>query len=74
MTYSLDASGGNVENTRYDRGLIQTFSKEEANWGTQTQIIIKQLSFLPLVRNNIVYEIETSSTGLYNTGLGAQFT
>ena len=38
MTYSLDASGGNVENTRYDRGLIQTFSKEEANRGTQTQI------------------------------------
>jgi hypothetical protein len=37
-----------------------------------TDNIIKQLSFLPPVRNNIFYEIETSSTGLYNTRLGAQ--
>jgi hypothetical protein len=34
-----------------------------------------RVSFLPPpVRNNIFYEIETSSTGLYNIGLGAQST
>ena len=35
---------------------------------------LSRVSFLPLVRNNIFYEIVTSSTGLYNTGLGAQST
>jgi hypothetical protein len=36
-------------------------------------ISLNRVSFLPPpVRNNIFYEIETSSTGLYNTGLGAQ--
>jgi hypothetical protein len=34
-------------------------------------ISLNRISFLPPpVRNNIFYEIETSSTGLYNTGLG----
>ena len=33
-------------------------------------ISLNRVSFLPPVRNNIFYEIETSSTGLYNTGLG----
>jgi hypothetical protein len=38
-------------------------------------ISLNRVSFLPpLVRNNIFYEIETSSTGLYNIGLGAQST
>ena len=37
-------------------------------------ISLNRVSFLPPVRNNICYEIETSSTGLYNTGLGAQST
>jgi hypothetical protein len=38
-------------------------------------ISLNRVSFLPSpVRNNIFYEIETSSTGLYNTGLGAQST
>jgi hypothetical protein len=38
-------------------------------------ISLNRVSFLPPpVRNNIFYEIETSSTGLYNTGLGAQST
>ena len=39
-----------------------------------TDNIIKQsfISSSSPVRNNIFYEIETSSTGLYNTGLGAQ--
>jgi hypothetical protein len=38
-------------------------------------ISLNKVSFLPpTVRNNIFYEIETSSTRLYNTGLGAQFT
>ena len=38
-------------------------------------ISLNRLSFLPPpVRNNIFYEIETPSTGLYNTGLGAQST
>ena len=36
-------------------------------------ISLDRVSFLPPpVRNNIFYEIETWSTGLYNTGLGAQ--
>ena len=38
------------------------------------KISLNRVSFLPPVRNNIFYEIETSSTGLYNTGLGAQST
>jgi hypothetical protein len=34
---------------------------------------LNRVSFLPpAVRYTIFYEIETSSTGLYNTGLGAQ--
>ena len=38
-------------------------------------ISLNGVSFLPPpVRNNIFYEIETSSTGLYNTGLSAQST
>jgi hypothetical protein len=38
-------------------------------------ISLNRVSFLPPpVRNNIFYEIETSNTGLYNTGLGAQST
>ena len=38
-------------------------------------ISLNRVSFLPPpVRNNIFYEIETSSTGLYNTGLGVQST
>jgi hypothetical protein len=38
-------------------------------------ISLNRVSFLPPpVRNNIFYEIETSSTRLYNTGLGAQST
>ena len=38
-------------------------------------ISLNRVSFLPPpVRNNIFYEIETSSTGLYNIGLGAQST
>jgi hypothetical protein len=37
-------------------------------------ISFNRVSFLPPVRNNIFYEIETLSTGLYNTGLGAQST
>jgi hypothetical protein len=38
-------------------------------------ISLNRVSFLPPpVRNNIFYEIKTSSTGLYNTGLGAQST
>jgi hypothetical protein len=37
-------------------------------------ISLNRVSFLPPVRNNIFYEIEKSSTGLYNTGLGAQST
>jgi hypothetical protein len=38
-------------------------------------ISLNRVSFLPSpVRNNIFYEIETLSTGLYNTGLGAQST
>jgi hypothetical protein len=38
-------------------------------------ISLNRVSFItPPVRNNIFYEIETSSTGLYNTGLGAQST
>jgi hypothetical protein len=38
-------------------------------------ISLNRVSFLPPpVRNNIFYEIETSSTGLYNTRLGAQST
>jgi hypothetical protein len=38
-------------------------------------ISLNRVSFLPpLVRNNIFYEIETSSTGLYNIRLGAQST
>jgi hypothetical protein len=38
-------------------------------------ISLNRVSFLPPpVQNNIFYEIETSSTGLYNTGLGAQST
>jgi hypothetical protein len=37
------------------------------------KISLSRVSFLPPpVRYNIFYEIETSSTGLYNTGLGAQ--
>jgi hypothetical protein len=36
-------------------------------------ISLNRVSFLPPpVRYTIFYEIETSSTGLYNTGLGAQ--
>ena len=38
-------------------------------------ISLNRVSFLPPpVRNNIFYEIATSSTGLYNTGRGAQST
>jgi hypothetical protein len=38
-------------------------------------ISLTRVSFLPPpVRNNIFYEIETSSNGLNNTGLGAQTT
>ena len=38
-------------------------------------ISLNRVSFIPPpVRNNIFYEIETSSTGLYNTGLGAEST
>ena len=38
-------------------------------------ISLSRVSFLPPpVRNNIFYEIETSSSGLYNTGLDAQST
>jgi hypothetical protein len=38
-------------------------------------ISLNTVSFLPPpVRNNIFYENETSITGLYNTGLGAQST
>jgi hypothetical protein len=38
-------------------------------------ISLSRVSFLPHpVRNNIFYEIETPSTRLYNTGLGAQST
>ena len=38
-------------------------------------ISLNRVSFLPPpVRHNIFYEIETSRTGLYNTGLGAQST
>ena len=37
-------------------------------------ISLNRVSFLSPVRNNIFYEIETSSTGLYNTGLGVQST
>ena len=38
-------------------------------------ISLNRVSFLPPpVRKSIFYEIETSSTGLYNTGLGAQST
>ena len=38
-------------------------------------ISLNRVSFLPPpVRNNIFYENETSITGLYNTGLGAQST
>ena len=38
-------------------------------------ISLNRVSFLlPPVRNNIFYEIETLSTGSYNTGLGAQST
>jgi hypothetical protein len=38
-------------------------------------ISLSRVSILPPpARNNIFYEIETSSTGLYNTGLGAQCT
>jgi hypothetical protein len=38
-------------------------------------ISLNRVSFLPPpVRNNIFYEIETLSTGLYNIGLGAQST
>ena len=38
-------------------------------------ISLNRVSFLPHpVRNNVFYEIETSSTGLYNTGLGVQST
>jgi hypothetical protein len=37
-------------------------------------ISLNRVSFLPPpVRNNIFYEIERSSTGLYNTGLGAVY-
>jgi hypothetical protein len=37
-------------------------------------ISLNRVSFLPPpVRNNIFYEIETSSTGLYNIGLGAVY-
>ena len=40
-----------------------------------TDNIVKRSLFLPPpVRNNIFYEIETSSTGLYNTELGVQST
>ena len=36
---------------------------------------LNRVSFLsPPVQNNIFYEIETSNTGLYNTGLGAEST
>ena len=38
-------------------------------------ISLDRVSFLPPpVRNNMFYEIETWSTGLYNTGLGARST
>jgi hypothetical protein len=38
-------------------------------------ISLNRISFLPPpIRNNIFYEIEMLSTGLYNTGLGAQST
>ena len=38
-------------------------------------ISLNRVSFLPPpVQNNIFYEIETSSTGLYNIRLGAQST
>ena len=38
-------------------------------------ISLNRVSSLPTpVRYNIFYEIDTSSTGLYNTGLGAQST
>ena len=38
-------------------------------------ISLNRVTFIPPpVRNNIFYEIETSSSGLYNTGLGAQST
>jgi hypothetical protein len=38
-------------------------------------ISLNRVSFLPPpVRNNIFYEIKTSSIGLCNTGLGAQST
>ena len=38
-------------------------------------ISLNRVSFLPPpVRKYIFYEMETSSTGLYNTGLGAQST
>jgi hypothetical protein len=37
-------------------------------------ISLNRVSFLPHpVKNNIFYEIEMSSTGLYNTGLGAVY-
>jgi hypothetical protein len=59
---------------KVNRGRIQTSSKEGANRGTHT-FRGNRVSFLPpAVRNNIFYEIETSSTGLYNTGLGVQST
>jgi hypothetical protein len=36
---------------------------------------LSRVSFLPPpVRNNIFYKIETSSSGLYNTGMDAQST
>jgi hypothetical protein len=43
-------------------------------WATMgLTISLNRVSFLPPpVRNNIFYDIETSSTGLYNTGQGAQ--
>jgi hypothetical protein len=37
-------------------------------------ISLNRVSFLPPpIRNNIFYEIEMSSIGLYNTGLGAVY-
>jgi hypothetical protein len=42
-------------------------------WATMgLTISLNRVSFLPPVRNNIFYEIETLSTGLYNTRLGAR--
>jgi hypothetical protein len=54
--------------------VLKRLGKYLNNLGKLT-ISLNRVSFLPPpVRNNIFYEIETSSTGLYNTGLGAQST